>query len=146
MKKSNHGLRIILLLGAFILLFLSYMMPWAVGSMALVHKTVYASSVDNFIFLFIAIAAIALAVFLYGWATRQSFRPGMILLITGGFTILMGWYALQRIKDKELAILGIDPLTVVSTQPKIGVYLFFLAGGVVAFAGLVYLFESLKKR
>ena len=149
MKKSakfRHGLHLALLAGILFLLYFSYSRPWAIGSLAMIEKTVYVSDVKYFGLVFIAAAALGLVAFLYVLITRKSFWPGFIILASGGLMLLLCWYVLGRIKAKEISLFGIDPLTILSTRPGAGLTAFFICAVLMGFIGLIYLFESLFRR
>ncbi len=149
-KKKNtpprNGLHFILLVGILVLLLLAYYYPWAVGKAILITKTVYVHNVQHLSLILYLVAITSIMAFLYALVTSRLFGSGMSLLITGGLTVLLSLHVWEKVKDKEVAFLGINPLKIVSTRPEDGLLLFFIAGVVIVFTGLIYLGESFLRR
>ncbi|MFC1524845.1 hypothetical protein ACFL5I_00485 [Planctomycetota bacterium] len=151
MKKKKvippkNILHFILLVGMLVLLIYSCSYPWAVGKAILIKKTVYAHNIQHLSLSLYLVAITSIMAFLYALVTSRLFGSGMSLLITGGLTILLSLHVWEKIKDNEVAFLGINPLKIVSTRLENGLLLFFIAGVVIVFTGLIYLGESFLRR
>lgn len=144
MKKFNisqNTLHLVLLVSILILLFLSYFSPWAVGKTFVSKTTIYVSDIKPLGFVLILIGLVVVILYFYSIITGKLFSTGISWFITGGITICLCCYILNRIKHNEINLLGMEHLRLVSAGPAIGLILLFLAGILMVLTGLIYLIK-----
>lgn len=143
---SKHFLNLILLAGLLGLIIYTYSCPLAVGKAILIKKTVYVRDVQAIKFILYLMGGLGISVFIYSLVSNRFFWPGMVLMVSGGVPILLYFYTRKQIEENAVSFLGIDPLTIISTRPDIGLSFLMLIGVIMILTGFIYLIESFISR
>jgi hypothetical protein len=117
-----------------------------VGKAILIKKTVYVRDVQTIKITLYLMGGLGIILFLYSLIRARFFWAGMILLASAGWMILLYFSTKKQIEEKAVSLLGIDPLSIVSTRPEIGLSLLMCLGIGAGLMGFIYLIESLLSR
>jgi len=147
MRKHSPVLfivHLILVAGAVVALGGSLVLPWAYGKaiLGLTSKTIYLYKSEELRLIMLLppfIIGMALISGLYGLFARKVLVPGLLNLLLGIGTVILGVYIWMKIDNKDIYFLGIDPLKLAEVHPDVGVLLFNIGGGLLFLNGLVYL-------
>ena len=145
-KKSapaKYIINLILLAGLLGLMVYTYPCPLASGKAIIIKKTVYVRDVTILKFTLYLLGGLGVILFFYSLIRSKFFWPGMICLALSGWMFLVWSATKKQIADNAVSLLGIDPLSIVSTRPEIGLSLMGYIGVVAGLMGFIYLIEAL---